>query len=73
MKELLEKNLYLDKFIDQQTKEYLHGQFSDKAHKEPSNSTSVSYYKLSYIANLSTELKPKVFKYCKYYCENTNI
>ena len=44
--ELLEKNLYPGNFIDQQIKQYLHAQFSDTKHKEPSNSTYVSYYKL---------------------------
>ena len=33
----------------------------------------VSYYKLPYIGNLSTEIKQKVIKYCKYYCKSTNI
>ena len=44
-----------------------------KKHKEPCNSTYVSYYKLPYIGNLSTEIKQKVVKYCKYYCKSTNI
>ena len=42
-KELLEKNLYPSNFIDLQVKKYLHAQFSDKKHKEPSNSACVSY------------------------------
>ena len=48
-------------------------QFRDKKHKDPSNSTCVSYYKLLYIGNLSTEIKQKIIKDCKYYCKNTNI
>ena len=72
-KELLKKNLYPNNFIDQQIKQYLHAQLSDKKHKEPSNSTNVSYYKLRYIGNLSTEIKQKVMKHCKYYCKSTNI
>ena len=67
--ELLEKNLYPGNFIDQQIKQYLHAQFSDTKHKEPSNSTYVSYYKLPYIGNLLTE----IIKYCKYCCKSTNI
>ena len=59
-KELLEKNLYPSNFNDQQRKQYLHAQLSDKKHKEPSNSTYVSYYKLPYIGNLSTEIKQKL-------------
>ena len=59
-KELLEINLYPSNFIDKQIKQYLHTQFSDKKHKEPSNSTYVSYYKLPYIGNLSTEIKQKL-------------
>ena len=70
---MLEKNLYPGNFIDQQIKQYLHAQFSDKKHKEPSNSTYVSYYKLPYIGNLLTEIKQKTIKYCKYYCKSTNI
>ena len=70
---MLEKNLYLSNFIDQQIKQYLHAQFSDKKYKEPSNSTYVSYYKLPYIGNLSTEIKQKIIKHCKYYCKSTNI
>ena len=40
-----------------------------KKHKEPCNSTYVSYYKLPYVGNLLTEIKQKVIKYCK----STNI
>ena len=62
-KEMLEKNLYPSNLIDQQIKQYLHAQCTDKKHKEPCNSTNVSYYKLPYIGNLSTEIKQKVLKY----------
>ena len=72
-KESLEKNLYPSNFIDQQIKQYLHAQFSDKNHEEPSNSIYVSYYKLPYIGNLSTEVKQKIINYYKYYCKSTNI
>ena len=71
-KELLETNLYSYNFIDQQTKQYLHAQCSGKKHKEPCNSKYVSYYKLPYIGNLSTEIKQKIIKHCKYYCKSTN-
>ena len=67
------ENLYPSNLIDQQIKQYLHAQCTDKKHKEPRNSTYVSYYKLPYIGNLSTEIKQKVVKYCKYYCKSTNI
>ena len=70
---MLEKNLYPSNLIDQQIKQYLHAQCTDKKHKEPCNSTNISYYKLPYIGNLSTEIKQKVIKYCKYYCKSTNI
>ena len=50
----------------------MHAQFSDKKHKQPSNSASVSYYKLPYIGNLSTEIKQKIIQHCKYYCKNIN-
>ena len=72
-KEILEKNLYPSNFIDQQIKQCLHAQCSDKKHKEPSNFTYVSYYKLSYIANLLTGIKQKIIKHCQYYCKSTNI
>ena len=71
-KEMLQKNLYPSNFIDQQIKQYLHAQCTDKKHKEPCNSTYVSYYKLPYIGTLSTEIKQKNIKHCKYYCKNTN-
>ena len=51
----------------------MHTQCSDKKHKEPSNSTYISYYKLPYIGNLATEIKQKIIKHCKYHCESTNI
>ena len=70
---MLEKSLYPSNFIDQQIKQYLHVQFIDKKHKKPSNSTYVSYYKLHYIGNLSTEIKKKITEYCKCYCKSTNI
>ena len=62
-KELLERNLYPSNFIDQQIKQYLHAQFSNRKHKEPSNSTYISYYKLPYIGNLLTEIKQKIIKH----------
>ena len=51
----------------------MHAQFSDKKHKELSNSRYVSYYKLLYIGNLLTEIKQKMIKHCKYYCKSTDI
>ena len=51
----------------------MHAQLGDKKHKEPSNSTHVLYYKLPYIGNLSTEIKQKIVKHCKYDCKSTNI
>ena len=70
---MLEKNLYPSNMIDQQIKQYLHAQCTVKKHEEPCNSTYVSYYKLTYIGNLSTEIKQKVIKYCKDYGKSTNI
>ena len=55
-KEMLEKNLHPSNLIDQQIKQYLHAQCTDKKHKEPYTSTNASYYKLPYIGNLSTVL-----------------
>ena len=66
-------NLYPSNFIDLQIKQYLHAQFSDKKHKEPSNSTDVSHYRLPYVGNLSTEIKQKIIKHSKCYCKSTNI
>ena len=43
MKELLQMNLYLGNFVDQQIKQYFFAKFSDKKDKEPSDSTAVSY------------------------------
>ena len=71
-KEMLQKNLYPSNFIDQQIKQYLHAQCTDKKHKESCSSTDVSYYKLPYIGNLLTEIKQKIIKHCKYYCKSTN-
>ena len=51
----------------------MHAQCNDKKHKEPCNSTYVSYYKLPYIGNLSAEIKQKIIKHCKYYCKSANI
>ena len=70
---MLEKNLYPSNLIDQQIKKYLHAQCTDKKHKQPCNSTNVSYYKLLSIGNLSTEIKQKLIKYCNGYCKSTNI
>ena len=70
---MLEKNLNPSNLIDQQIKQYLHAQCADKKHKEPCNSTNISYYKLPYIGNLSTEIKQIIIKHCKYYCKSINI
>ena len=60
---MLEKSLYPRNLIDQQLKQYLCAQFSDKRHKKSISSTS--YYKLLYIGNLLTEIKPKMIKHYK--------
>ena len=70
---MVEQNLYPSNFVVEQTKQYLHAQFTDKKHKGPSNSTYVSHYKLPDIGNLLTEIKQKIIKHCKYYCKSTNI
>ena len=57
---MLENNHYLSNFTEQKIKQYLHAKFSDKKLKERNNSTYVSYYKLPYIGNLSTEIKQKI-------------
>ena len=43
------------------------------AGKESSNSTYVSYYKLTYIGHFWIEIKQKVTKHCKYSRKSTNI
>ena len=72
-KEMIENNLYPSTFIDQRVKQYLHAQCTDKKHKKPCNSTYVSYYKLPYTGNLSTEIKQEAIKHRKYYCKSINI
>ena len=41
--------------------------------KQPSNSIYVTYYKLPYIGNFSTEVEQKIINYYKYYCKSANI
>ena len=60
-------------FVSTLCMQVLFAQCTVKKHKEPCNSTNISCYKLPYIGNLSTEIKQKVIKYCKYYCKSTNI
>ena len=72
MKELLQKNLYPSNFTNQKIKQYLHAQFRVKKHKDPSNSAYVLYYILPHFEYLSTEIKQKIIKRCRYYCKNTN-
>ena len=51
----------------------MHNLVMKKPQKEPSNSTYVLCYKLSYIENLLTEIKQKIVKHCKYHCKSANI
>ena len=61
-KESLGKNLYPVNFIDQQIKQYFHGQLVIKNTKN-----LVIIHSTFYIGNLLTENKLKTIKHCKYY------
>ena len=73
IKSNLIKNLYPPFLIDKVMKKYLDYQFS--SNKNQSKDTSdVYYFKLPYIVNISHQIKNKISKLCKEFCqENFNI
>ena len=69
----LTKNAYPPFLIDEVIKKYLDYKFSSN-HNQLKDKSDVHYFNLTYIGNLSHDIKNKLSKLCKEFCkENSNI
>ena len=73
IKHYLEKNSYPLSFIDKQVSSSLRIKKNKKNVTANATNSGVKYYKLPYIGHISTDVKRKINRCCKFYCKKLNI
>ena len=73
IKHYLEKNSYPLGLVDKQVKFFLENKINEKRLTINANNNAVSYYKLPYIGHISTDVKRKIKRFCKFYCKSLSI
>ena len=68
IKHYLEKNSYPLGFVDKQVKFFLENKINEKRVTITATKNVVRYYKLPYIGHISTNVKRKINRFCKFYC-----
>ena len=69
----LEKSSYPLRFVDKQVKFFLENKINEKSDTVNATNNIVKYYKLPYIGHISTDVKRKINRLCKFYCKSLNI
>ena len=59
-------------FVDKQVKISLGNKIDEKSVTVNTTNNVVKYYKLPYIGHISTDVKCKIDKFCKFYCKSLN-
>ena len=72
-KHYLEKNSYPLSFVDKQVKFFLENKINEKGDTVNATNNVVKYYKLPYIGHISTDVKRRINRFCKFYCKSLNI
>ena len=67
-----EKNSYPLSFVDKQVKFFLKNKINEKSDTVNVTNNVMKYYKLPYIGHISTDVKRKINRFCKYYCKSLN-
>ena len=70
---LEKKNSYTLSFVDKQVKFFLENKINENSDAINATNSTVKYYKLSYIGHISTDVKRKITRLCKFYCKSLNI
>ena len=73
IKHYLEKNSYPLGCVDKQVKFFLENKINEKRVTINANNNAVRYYKLPYIGHISTDVKRKIKRFCKFYCKSLSI
>ena len=73
IKHYLEKNSYPLSFVDKQVKFFLENKINEKSDTVNATNNVVKYYKLPYIGHISTDVKRKINRFCKFYCKSLSI
>ena len=73
IKHYLEKNSYPLGFVDKQIKFFLENKINEKRVTFNATKNAARYYKLPYIGHISTDVKRKINRFCKFYCKSLNI
>ena len=73
IKNYLEKNSYPLGFVDKQIKFFLENKINEKRVTINATNNAVRYYKLPYIGHISTDVKRKINRFCKFYCKSLSI
>ena len=68
-KRYLEKNSCLLSFAAKQVKFFLENKINEKCDTVNATNNVVKYYKLPYIGHISTDVKRKINRFCKFYCK----
>ena len=70
IKHYLEKNSYPPSFVNKQVKFFLENKINEKSDTVNATNNFVKYYKLPYIGHISTDVKRKINRLCKFYCKS---
>ena len=73
IKHYLEKDSYPLSFIDKQVKFFLENKINEKCDTVNATNNVVKYYKLPYTGHISTDVKCKINRFCKFYCKSLSI
>ena len=73
IKHYLEKNSYPLDFVDKQIKFFLDNKINEKRVAINATNNAVRYYKLPYIGHISTDVKRKINRFCKFCCKILSI
>ena len=60
-------------FIDKQIKFFLENKTNEKRVTINATNNVVRYYKLPYSGHISTDVKRKINRFCKFYCKSLSI
>ena len=73
IKQYLEKNSYPLGFVDKQVKFFLENKINEKRVTINATNNVIRYYKLRYIGHISTDVKRKIKRFCKFYCKSLRL
>ena len=67
------KNSYPLRFVDKQIKFFLETKINEKSIRINTTNNIVRHYKLPHIGHISTDVKRKINRFCKFYCKILSI